>query len=98
LLPKTASSPFPPQAATALTARTLLHGPARRSCASGTSGGASSPSHGLNGLACDASLAAVAVAMAVTGMASVAAAQADVFQKNSDNKLNKIDTNMKIKR
>jgi len=30
--------------------------------------------------------------------ASVAAAQADVFQKNSDNKLNKIDTNMKIKR
>jgi len=29
---------------------------------------------------------------------SVAAAQADVFQKNSDNKLNKIDTNMKIKR
>ena len=29
---------------------------------------------------------------------SVAAAQADVFQQNSDNKLNKIDTNMKIKR
>jgi len=29
---------------------------------------------------------------------SVAAAQADVFQKNSDNKLNKIDNNMKIKR
>ena len=29
---------------------------------------------------------------------SVAAAQADVFQKNSDNKLNKIDKNMKIKR
>ena len=29
---------------------------------------------------------------------SVAAAQADVFQKNSDNKLTKIYTNMKIKR
>jgi len=29
---------------------------------------------------------------------SVAAAQADVFRKNSDNKLNKIDENMKIKR
>ena len=31
-------------------------------------------------------------------LGSVAAAQADVFQQNSDNKLNKIDTNMKIKR
>jgi len=29
---------------------------------------------------------------------SVAATQADVFRKNGDNKLNKIDRNMKIKR
>jgi len=34
----------------------------------------------------------------VAAQSSVAAAQADVFQKNSDNKLNKIDKNMKIKR
>ena len=34
----------------------------------------------------------------MTSTHSVAAAQADVFQKNSNNKLNKIDTNMKIKR
>src|SRR5712691_4290702 len=68
LLPKTVSSPFPPQGATAVTSQTLPHGPAKRSCASGTSGGALSLSHGLNGSARGASLAAVAAAMAVTGM------------------------------
>ena len=34
----------------------------------------------------------------VCATGSVAAAQADVFRKNGDNKLNKIDRNMKIKR
>ena len=52
-----------------LTAQTLLHGPARYYCASRTSGSVSSLSHRLNGLACDASLVAVAVVMVVMGMA-----------------------------
>ena len=69
LLPKAVSSPFPPQVATAVTARTLLDGPARRSCTSGTSGGALSPSHGLIGSAYGASLVSAAAAMAVTGTA-----------------------------
>jgi len=34
----------------------------------------------------------------IFSMISVAAAQADIFRKNSDNKLNKIGKNMKIKR
>ena len=48
LLPKTVSSPFPPQRAMAVTSQTPLHGPTRRSCTSGTSDGTLSPSHGLN--------------------------------------------------
>ena len=65
------SSPFPLQAVTALTAQTILHGPAVRSCAFRTSGGALSPSHGLNGFARGASLVEAAAAMAVTGMVVV---------------------------
>src|SRR5260221_7303652 len=68
LLPKTVISPFPPQGATVVTSQPLPQGPGKRSCASGTSGGALSLSHGLNGSARGASLAAVAAAMAVTGM------------------------------
>jgi len=53
----------------ALTAQTLLYGPARHSCASRTSGGALLPSHGLNVLACGASLVVAAAAMTVAAMA-----------------------------
>ena len=58
----------------ALTARTLLHGPASHFCTSGTSRGTLSPSHGLNVLVHGALLVVVAAAMAVTGMAVAVAA------------------------
>ncbi len=67
LLPKTVSSPFPPQGAMAVTSQTPLHGPTRRSCASGTSDGTLLPSHGLNVSARGALLVAVAAAMAAMG-------------------------------
>jgi hypothetical protein len=65
------SSLFLPQEATALTARTLLHGPAMRSCAFGTSDGALSPSHRLNAFARGASLVEAAAAMVATVMVEV---------------------------
>ena len=69
LLPQTVSSPLLPQVATAVTTRTLLHGPAKCSCASGTSGGELSPSHRLNALARSTSLVAATAAMAAMGTA-----------------------------